>query len=110
MPQIPENAKKPADRKAKDEAAADPTMKFERDGKTYESLPMSQALTAELVLDQPDPETVSDWEKMRFSLRLTMSAFRSDPEALAIIRTMSLDEIGQLEAEVSSEAGIELGE
>ena len=109
---IPAGAKKPTDRKNKteDETPADPSMSFTRDGKTYESLPMSQAMTARLIMEQPDPEQCSDWEKMQFGLKLTLSAFREDPEAVEHVMSMSLEEINSMNDEAAAEAGVPLGE
>lgn len=108
---IPAGAKKPTDRKTKGEdEAPDPTMSFTRDGKTYTSLPMSEATTAELILEQPDPEKCTDWEKMQFGLKLTLSAFREDPEAVEHVKKMSLSEINEMNDEVEDEAGVSPGE
>lgn len=110
MPKIPEGAKKPTDRQEKSTPDADPTMKFVRDGKTYVSLPMSKTLTADLILMQPDPEKCTNWEQMQFMVRMVMSAFRDDPEALEHVKTMGLEELGQMNNEVEDEAGVDLGE
>ncbi|WP_052590811.1 hypothetical protein [Luteipulveratus mongoliensis] len=116
MPTVPANAnaKKPADRKAKKveetESPGDVRMSFDREGTTYESLPMEDALTADLIEQEPDPGESSSWQRMQFLVRLTKSAYRDDPVALEHIGRMSMREIGKMHEEVEAEAGVSSGE
>lgn len=113
MPKTARNVKQPTDHQAKratDEPDPEARFHFTRDGQEYTSLPLRDAMTVGLIADFPDPEQLSEYDQMRYSVCLLLSAFRDDQAAVRIIRRMTADEVTAIMDDVEDEQDLTVGE